>query len=555
MNTLEIPNIEVSWEIKMNLEINWSEIFVIQQNNRTLYARDWNIPIQHRTEFFNYWKLKKAEMTKNGYSVYKKNLDWFLREVKSEVSLFKDTKKKSIPKKSVITLEEYKLKNSNGLRPWQTTATSKLVASIKHWGCSIDGSDTGVGKTYTACAVAREMNYKIFVVCPKAVKESWRRVIYDHFDMGSECVGIENYEILKNGNTDFLKNKINRKNYRREYNWKIPKKTLIIWDEAQKLKNHKTQNSKMCMSAFNDGYKMLFCSATLATNPIELKTVGRCLQLFTGERKFYDWAYDHGVIKGRFGLEFTGDPESLKKIHNDIFSNRGVRLNRDAIPNFPDSQIIVDCYDLDKENTKKINDVYDEMQLELLRLEKRSSKNKKEKTNKLVSILRARQKIELLKIPLLIEMANEGVEDGMSIVIFCNFTETINALSQRLKTKCILDGNVKNNIRQKNIDDFQSDKERIILVNVAAGGAGVSLHDLNGNYPRLSIISPSYSAVLMRQSTGRVWRDGAKTKSLQKIVFVNGTVEEKVCEIVNQKLNNLDLLNDGDLSNIKNYEE
>ena len=118
-----------------------------------------------------------------------------------------------------------------------------------------------------------------------------------------------------------------------------------------------------------------------------------------------------------------------------------------------------------------------------------------------------------------------------------------------------MDGNVKNNIRQKNIDDFQSDKERIILVNVAAGGAGVSLHDLNGNYPRLSIISPSYSAVLMRQSTGRVWRDGAKTKSLQKIVFVNGTVEEKVCEIVNQKLNNLDLLNDGDLSNIKNYEE
>ena len=88
---------------------------------------------------------------------------------------------------------------------------------------------------------------------------------------------------------------------------------------------------------------------------------------------------------------------------------------------------------------------------------------------------------------------------------------------------------------------------RIILVNIAAGGAGLNLHDLNGNFPRLALICPSYSAVLMRQSTGRIWRDSAKTKSIQKIVFVANTVEEEVCKSVNQKLENLDLLNDGDL--------
>jgi hypothetical protein len=62
------------------------------------------------------------------------------------------------------------------------------------------------------------------------------------------------------------------------------------------------------------------------------------------------------------------------------------------------------------------------------------------------------------------------------------------------------------------------------------------------------LISPSYSAVNMRQATGRVWRDSAKSKSIQKIVFVSGTVEEKVCNSVNQKLANLDLLNDGDMN-------
>ena len=77
---------------------------------------------------------------------------------------------------------------------------------------------------------------------------------------------------------------------------------------------------------------------------------------------------------------------------------------------------------------------------------------------------------------------------------------------------------------------------------------------MNGKYPRMSLICPSYSAVLMRQSTGRVWRDSAKSKSIQKIVFVANTVEEEVCKVVNQKLENLDLLNDGDLTYVKEKE-
>jgi superfamily II DNA or RNA helicase len=136
----------------------------------------------------------------------------------------------------------------------------------------------------------------------------------------------------------------------------------------------------------------------------------------------------------------------------------------------------------------------------------------------------------------------------MSIVVFCNFTETIHALSERLNTQCIVNGESKyEKVRQQNIDDFQNDKERVILVNIAAGGAGLSLHDVTGKYPRLSIISPSYSAVQMRQATGRVWRDSAKSKSIQKILFVAKTVEERVCESVNKKLENMDVLNDGDL--------
>jgi hypothetical protein len=47
---------------------------------------------------------------------------------------------------------------------------------------------------------------------------------------------------------------------------------------------------------------------------------------------------------------------------------------------------------------------------------------------------------------------------------------------------------------------------------------------------------------------GRIHRANAKSKSIQRIVFAAGTVEEQACEAVRAKLSNMALLNDGDLS-------
>jgi superfamily II DNA or RNA helicase len=145
-------------------------------------------------------------------------------------------------------------------------------------------------------------------------------------------------------------------------------------------------------------------------------------------------------------------------------------------------------------------------------------------------------------------MAEEAIADGMSVAIFVNFSETVRALSKRLDSTCIVWGENKGDERDRSIADFQSDKRRVIIINIKAGGAGLSLHDLNGNYPRMALISPTPSAVDLRQALGRVWRDGGKTKALQKIIFVANTVEEEVCEKVKFKLQALDTINDGDVS-------
>jgi len=533
----------------INLDVKWSDPYEIESKSGIpLWTRHWLIPVNYRNEFFVYWKGNSFKLKDKGYGVKKVDNDWFLTETHTTKDSF--SKNKTTDKvKSDEPLKPYEVKTTDGLRPWQVTAVSKLCAAIKKWGCAIDGSDVGVGKTYNACGTARELDMDILVVCPKAVMESWKRVIKNHFKMNHRLVGIINYEMLRMGKKDsMIASYVKRRDTRRnEFVWKIPKSTLIIWDESQKLKGANTKNSETCLEALKQGYKMLFCSATNATNPLELKTVGMAIKLFENNKQYYTWLYAHGVTKGRFGLQFNNDKEVLKKLHNDIFINRGVRLTRDTIPNFPESQIDAECYNMEEDVQNKINNIYAEMEAELDKLRK---KEKTDKESQLTIILREREKIELLKVPLFIEMIEDGIDNGMSIVVFLNFTQTLNSIAKKLNISCIFDGKTKSDTRQQNVDDFQSNKQRVILVNLQSGGAGLSLHDLDGNYPRLALISPSYSAVNMRQALGRVWRDSAKSKSIQKIVFVSGTIEEKVCKQVNEKLNNLDLINDGDLNNI-----
>jgi superfamily II DNA or RNA helicase len=227
-----------------------------------------------------------------------------------------------------------------------------------------------------------------------------------------------------------------------------------------------------------------------------------------------------------------------------------VRLRRDEIPNFPDCEVIPESYNMDEQDVNQINDIYHEMDAELERL---AVVSKKDGVSELTIQLRARQKIELIKVPLIVDMVEEALTEGFSIAVFVNFTETLLALSERLKTTCVFDGKTPDKVRDKNVELFQADDERVIIINVQSGGAGLSLHDLHGNFPRMSIISPSYSPVFMRQALGRIWRDDAKTKSIQKIVCVANTIEENVCRNVQAKLDNLDMLNDGDLSYSKDY--
>ena len=441
------------------------------------------------------------------------------------------------------------------LLPPQREHAVSLLNSLYINGVACDQSETGTGKTYVAAWLAKNLNSPVVIVCPKVVIPSWTKVL-SYFGIKAHC--LINYEKLMRGNTEHLNFKDGKDNGPSDYIINFPKNSLVILDEVHKCKSATSKNSDFLIKLKMDGYKSLLLSATAATNPLEMKAFGFATTLhnLVSYRQFIT---SSGAYAGRYGgfqidLQSQKTVEAMSNIHNTLFnlykvSSRMTRKMFDKI--FPDNHVMADCFDMGT-NTDKINRVYLQMEAEMAALEE-SSINYSQ--HHFAIMTKARRMAELLKVPTMVEMIEDWYDEGISPVVFVNFTDTVEAIEKQLAKNSKFNGKIarivggqSDKVRQNDIELFQSDVKRIMIANLAAGNAGVSLHDLIGNHPRGSIISPSYSAINLLQALGRIHRAEGKTTCIQKVMFAAGTIEVEACKRVQCKLNNLECLNDGDLT-------
>lgn len=455
--------------------------------------------------------------------------------------------------------------NTAGLLPPQIPHVKTLIDSLYLNGFAIDQSETGTGKSYCAAAIIREMNAFAYIVCPKTVIPQWEKIIKS-FNL-TDRVTIINYEKITRGNTplmswrklqDLMRPWLEDVKVDRPF-FNIPRNALIILDEGHRCKGANTSNCEMMISLADQGYKVLAASATIATTPIEMRAVG-FLSKIHRLSDYTDFCRQHGAQwLGRWGV-MTFDMASSKaqegmlKLNNYLFKVKkcSSRLTtKDFGTLFPESHIVADAYDLGSMEGK-CQQVYDDMEAELAKLEERSASYSE---HIFAIMMEARRKAELCKVPLFVEMIEDLFDEGKSVCCFVNFQDTVDAIVRRLE-KCkklngligYIVGGQSDKERQRDIDAFNADKKRVMIINIKAGGTGISLHDLNGNFPRASLISPNYSAYELVQALGRVWRQGGLTKSYQRIVFAAKTIEEQACWRVQFRINNLAALNDADLT-------
>lgn len=443
---------------------------------------------------------------------------------------------------------------------YQKEHVNKLINIIKNNNSALDGSDTGTGKTYTSIAVCKILNLKPIIICPKAVISSWTKVL-KIFNV--EALFIVNYETIKSFKYyDKNQNRItcpyivhNLKNENKSkiiqndefspYKWNVQNENCIfIFDEVHRASSSKSLNGKLLFSAKLTNKPILILSATIADTTVKFNLFSWILN-FSKDTDMPYYSYID-MLKYAFIVYLN----SMHDIFRMLYPSRASRMKITELGDlFPETQIIAEPYTLGKTREQEIQKYYNIIEDELSSLQ---DKMIKDKTTYLVRIIRAHQKIELLKIPIFVEIAENLIKEKYKLVIFVNFTQTLNALGQILNCNTFIHGKQTLEERDNAISLFNENKINIIICNIKAGGVGISLHDIYGNNPRASLISPPWSSVDLVQALGRIHRSGGKSKSIQRIIYTANTIEERIAEKLKDKLDNLNEINNGGIKDMLN---
>ena len=332
-----------------------------------------------------------------------------------------------------------------------------------------------------------------------------------------------------------------------DYIWHVDDKTIFIFDEVHRASQLNTQNGELLFAAKMSGKPLMVLSATVADVPDKFKLFFWILNFIDpsviakSNMKFAEYMFTMQRWLSR-------NHKPMLSIHNMLYPNRASRMRIDSLGDlFPETQITAEAYSMGKKREEEIEKQYSIIAEELDNLKNKSSKDKE---NPLVKIMRAHQKIEMFKVPTFVELATDLTESKHSVVVFVNFTQTLNLLQNMLHTDLVIHGGQTQEQRDTAIESFQNNKSNIIICNIKAGGIGISLHDIHGGHPRASIISPPWSSIELVQALGRIHRAGGKTKSIQRIVYTANTIEEKIADKLRTKLNNLNQINDGEVKDI-----
>lgn len=420
------------------------------------------------------------------------------------------------------------------LFPYQIEHTENLVNNLSERHICFDTSDTGTGKTYTAIASAKILKMNVFILCPKTIISLWQSIA-DKFNV--KCVGISNYELIIRG-SHYYKNKKKQCDYVKDNEWNIPPNTLIIIDEAHKCSNPTSLIGQLTLNlknTYGEKNPLLLISATICDGAHKFRLFGELLKWFPN------------CISPPHWLEKTYNPKHSSVIIKERLNT--INLCRISISDLGDmfhkNTVTADFYDISSTVATTIDGLHHEILKSLDKLQRKKDGDNT-KTG-FVTATRNRQKIELLKIPIFVELVDEYLNNNFSVIIFINYTETLNILAKKLKTNCLVYGEQTLNERLKNIKDFVDDKQRVIICNINCGGQSISLNDINGVYKRVSLINPPLSSISLIQACGRNNRADSKSNSFNKIIYANTQIERELCSRIKEKCSMYNTINDADL--------
>jgi len=412
----------------------------------------------------------------------------------------------------------------------QKIAIEKLTGSKRF----ILADDMGLGKTTSTIIAALETgSKKILIICPASLKINWQREIENYsnrsifiaegkkFSTESDFV-IVNYDILKNFHDSDPKKKEESLLIQSNFD-------LVILDEAHMISNAQAQRTKIINSFVKNIDKVWLLTGTpMTSRPMNYYNLLNIIESPVAQNwKAYAIRYCQGFqfTAGKRKVWNVSGASNLEELR-DRTSKQILRRLKEDVLDLPD-KIITPVYLRlkSKEYEELMGDYYDWY-----------DKNPDESSSLTVQfskLMKVRKVIANEKTRQTIEFAENIIDQGKKVIIFTNFTDTLQTIYHHFgKHAVYLDGSCSNSFRQQAVDSFQNDEKiKVFVGNLKAAGVGLTLTSAEAVIMNDLSFVPAEHA----QAEDRAYRYGQKSNVLVYYPLFENTIEGAIYDILNKK--------------------
>lgn len=400
---------------------------------------------------------------------------------------------------------------------------------------AILADEMGSGKTFSTILAMKNIKGKKLIVCPASLKLNWEKEIRTNFpnekirviNSGKKWVNpkkdewfIINYDILKNFINEIKKAKF----------------SVVTFDEAHYCKSINnngyggTKRARSFIQIANSIEHVFLLTGTPITNKTKdifnlLKAIKHPLS-----KNFKEFAkrYCEPTFNG-FGYNYDGS--SNQEELNERLQPYMLRRKKEELLELPEKTrnfIPVDV------NVKEYNQKVEEY------MKKR--KSMKGKNEHLVYLNAMRHILAKEKVTHTIKLMDNLLEQEKSVVVFTNYTAVVEKIKEKFPHAATVTGSDSGKEREKAIENFQNGKTNVIICNLIAGGVGITLTRAKNTIFNDVDYNPSSHL----QAEDRTHRIGQDKKVVIDYVYVNNTIDDKMAELLENKLININLIIDNE---------
>ncbi len=412
----------------------------------------------------------------------------------------------------------------------QKTAIEKLAGSKRF----ILADDMGLGKTTSTIIAALETGAKkILIVCPASLKINWQREIANYSDRPvfiaegkkfstEDDFVIVNYDILKNFHDTDPKKKEESILLQSNFD-------LVILDEAHMISNVQAQRTKIINHFAKKVNRVWLLTGTpMTSRPMNYYNLLNLIESPVAQNwKAYAIRYCQGYqfSAGKRKVWNVSGASNLEELR-DRTSKQILRRLKEEVLDLPDKIITPVYLKLkSKEYENLMGEYYDWY-----------DKNPDESTSLTVQfskLMKVRKVIANEKVKQTIEFTENILEQGKKVIIFTNFTDTLQTIYQHFGKQAVyLDGSCSNAVRQQAVDQFQNNEKITVFVgNLKAAGVGLTLTAAEVVIMNdLSFVPAEHS-----QAEDRAYRYGQKSNVLVYYPIFENSIEGAIYDILNKK--------------------